>query len=239
MFDDAKPVFLAIHTWLNKAKEYYTAESEASEYAKIIQDLSCSYKYLAFFDFDENNQCKLHKRRADLLEDLVNLLNPTYYMAICRELWYELGLAYTSILDIKLDIFERIKIQENPGPHVLNKINTLCKKSIEKFESFIDSYKDANGEIPNTLSDDDLSPIIFAYFQIGRLFYKIITPNKQQQIINTQNSLKYYKLFVKSCEERKTIADSMKGELGVCKEMTVLLPLKIQKLQNEMNAEEN
>lgn len=231
MFEDAKPVFLTVQDWLNRAKEYYTVESEASEYAKIVQDQSNLYKYLAFYDFDEANQCKMHKRRADLLEDVLNTLNETYYMAICRELWYELGLAYSTILDIKLDTFERIKIQETPSPHILNKINILCNKSIAKFQSFIDSYKDKNTqELPATLATDELEPIMFAYFQIGRLYYKIMTPDKSLQISHTTNSLKYYQLFVIGCEEKKEFAERMRAEYGVCKEMIGLLPLKIKKI---------
>lgn len=231
MFEDAKPVFLTVQEWLNRAKEYYSVESEASEYAKIVQDHAMLYKYLAFYDFDESNQCKMHKRRADLLEEVLATLNETYYMAICRELWYELGLAYSQILDIKLDTFERIKIQETPGPHILNKINMLCNKSISRFDSFINSYKDKKtDELPTTLATDELEPIMFAYFQIGRLYYKIMTPDKQLQISHTKNSLKYYQMFVKGCEEKKEFAERMSAEYGVCKEMIGLLPIKIKKI---------
>jgi KIF-1 binding protein C terminal len=64
-FDDAKMIFLSAQNLLNKAKEYYTSENEASEYAIIVQDLAALYKCLAFFDDDDDNQCKLHKRRAE------------------------------------------------------------------------------------------------------------------------------------------------------------------------------
>lgn len=230
MFDDAKPVFLAVQTWLNRAKDYYSSESEASEYARIIQDLSSSYKYLAFYDFDESNQCKLHKRRSDLLEELLILLNETYYMAICRELWYELGLAYSTMLDIKLDAFDRIH-QGRANPHVLNKINMLCNKSITKFQCFVNSYKDKKtAELQVTISVDEMEPILFAYFQIGRLYYKIMSSDRAMQISNTESSLQFYQLFVKGCEEHKAIGERLKGEYGVCKEMISLLPLKIKKL---------
>lgn len=82
--DDAKLVMLKGLSWLNKAKEYYTKETEASQYAKIIQDIASLYKHLAFFDDDEDNQCKLYKRCADQLEELDQILNATYYQAICR-----------------------------------------------------------------------------------------------------------------------------------------------------------
>lgn len=259
MYDDAKPVFHAIKAWLDKAKEYYTADSEASEYAKIIQDISSAYKHLAFFEFDESSQCKLHKRRADVLEELLELLNPTYYLSICRELWYELGLSYTAILDIKLDIHGRTKSTDPPNPHALAKINTLCNKSIERFQSFITSYKDKakttkineenvqlqeitndNSEVDDStwskgLDDDELEPILFAYFQIARLYYKIMTPDREMIIGCLRNSLKYYQLFVNGCDEHKeTIKKRMSAEYGVCKEMTELLPLKIQKISAEL-----
>lgn len=229
MFDDAKPVFLATQTWLNRAKEYYTAETEASEYAKIVQDLAISYKYLSFYDFDESNQCKMHKRRADLLEDLLGLLNETYYLATCRELWYELGLAYSNMLDIKQDLVKATS--GPPNPNSLNKINQLCHKSIAKFQSFIASYSDkTTSELKAGLTEDEMEPILFAYFECGRLYYKLTTPDRTMQIENTKNSLRYYTMLVKECEENKKFQDRLKSEYGVCKEMTTLLPLKIKKL---------
>lgn len=230
MFDDAKPVFLTTQTWLNRAKEYYTAETEASEYAKIVQDLALTYKYLVFFEFDESNQCKMHKRRIDLLEDLLELLNETYYLSTCRELWYELGIAYSAMLDIKLDLHDRVKYAE-PNPNALSKINQLCHKSIAKFQSFIGSYSDKKTlELKSGLTHEEMEPILFAYFDCGRLFYKLTTPDRTMQIENTKNSLRYYQLLVNACEADKKFQQRMKAEYGVCKEMTTLLPLKIKKL---------
>ncbi|XP_037052408.1 KIF-binding protein [Bradysia coprophila] len=233
MFDDAKPIFLAIQTWLNKAKEYYTLDSEASEYAKIVQDQASAYKYLAFYDFDDGNRCKLHKRQADLLEGLLTM-NPTYYMNICREVWFELGSTYSTMMDIKLEAFEKLKIQENPRPHVINKINLLCQKSITKFQEFIDSYSDkGTNELRKNIPADEMQPILFTYFQIGRLYYKFITPDKKSQITNVSNCLKYYTLFMKTYDENKPLAEHFKQEYGVCREMVELLPLKIMKLRSE------
>lgn len=236
MFDDAKPVFLAVQSWLNRAKEYYTPETEASEYAKIVQDLANAYKYLAFFDFDESNQCKMHKRRADLLEELLELLNETYYLTTCRELWYELGLAYAAMLDIKIDLADRQRPKEDsPNPNALNKINSLCHKSIARFQSFIGSYhvKDSAEQLKPGITDDEMEPILFAYFECGRLFYKLSTPDRAQQIANTRNSLKYYQLLVDGCEANKTHEARLKAEYGACKEMVMLLPLKIKKLLDQ------
>lgn len=83
-FDDAKEVFLIAQMHLNKAKEYYSLENEASQHARIIQDYAHLFKFLAFFEDDTSTQSKLHKRRADQLEGVLSQLNPTYYMNICR-----------------------------------------------------------------------------------------------------------------------------------------------------------
>jgi hypothetical protein len=83
-FEDAKCVFLTAQSYLNEAKEYYSLENEASQYARIIQDYASLYKQLAFFEDNSSTQAKLHKRRADLLEAVKNELNPVFYMNICR-----------------------------------------------------------------------------------------------------------------------------------------------------------
>jgi KIF-binding protein len=83
-FEDAKCVFLSAQSYLSKAKEYYSLENEASQYARITQDYANLYKHLAFFEDDSATQAKLHKRRADQLEAVLGELNPTYYLNICR-----------------------------------------------------------------------------------------------------------------------------------------------------------
>ncbi|XP_058453971.1 KIF-binding protein [Malaya genurostris] len=235
--EDAKLVMLNGLSWLNKAKEYYTKETEASQYAKIVQDIASLYKVLAFFDDNEDNQCKLYKRCIDQLEELDQILNATYYQIICKEIWYELGLTYSKILDVKLTKLETMGPDERPTPHALNKINKLCENSIGKFHKFLESYKVPLGtlEIPSGIDESELQPILFAYFHIGRLYYKVITPDKRLQLANVKNSFRYYHNFVKHCERFEAVAAHFKAEMGVCKEMNTLLPLKIKKLMNELN----
>lgn len=153
-----------------------------------------------------------------------------------REVWYELGLTYGKMLDVKLSKLETV---ERPTPHALNKINHLCEKSIAKFQKFIESYKIPLDtlEIPASPAIDpaELQPILFAYFHIGRLYYKVITPDKRLQLNNVQNSFRYYHHFVKQCEANEAVAAHLGAEMGVCKEMSQLLPLKIKKLISEIN----
>lgn len=234
--DDAKPVFLNILKWIEKAKSYYTADTEASEYSKIIQDQATAYKHLSFFESDPTNQAKMHKRRIDLLEDLLKLLNKVFYMNIVREVLYELGMAYTNILDIKLEAFELGQKMPNcvVNPFALKKINDLITKSCKNFNEFIATYFQAKTQVLKPdLSVDELTTIAFSYFQMARVTYKFITPDKVLQYENLSICLENYKKFVELCAKNDEIGDKMKAEVGVSKEMIQLLPLKLNLLKGD------
>lgn len=231
--DDARPVFVTVQKWIEKAKSYYTSETEATEYSKIVQDHAMAYKHLAFFENDSSLAAKMHKRRADLLEDLLKILNKEYYLNIVREVQYELGMAYSNILDIKLEAFERTQKEPNPviNPQSLKKINELIVKSRNILIEYISSYYEPKTEVlkPN-LDMDELIPIAFAYFQVARMSYKFVTPDKQLLIENLTICLENYKKLVTVSDSNEELADKMKHEVGISKEMARLLPLKIQRL---------
>ena len=230
-FEDAKTVFHAGQSYLSKAKEYYSLESEASQHARIIQDYAHLFKHLAYFEEDPSVQSKLHKRRADQLEVMLTQLNPTYYRNISRELMFELGLTYSDMLDIKCDLLKFNEVQ----PTALSKINALCHKAINKFKEFENTYRDKKtNEVPQTLDVDELQVVACANFNLGRLYYKIITPDKRMQLDNVNSSYKHYMIFIDYCTKHPVIGERMKGEFGVTKNMCELLPLKIKKLMEEI-----
>ncbi|KAM7352485.1 KIF-binding protein [Cochliomyia hominivorax] len=230
-FDDAKEVYHFVCKWLDIAKEYYTSDNEATEYAKIIKDYAELYLHIAFFEEDPVNQSKMQKRRAKYYEELLELLNPEFYMSICRECWYEAGLAYCSILDIKLDCF---KANRTPNPQELNKINQTCQQAIKNFKSFIDSYTDKDGTLKTNIDVDEQRTLLYAHFHLGRLHYKMITPDQNLQYENLNNSLKYYKLFTDECAKLEEASKALQAEIGVCREMVSLLPLKIANVKKRL-----
>lgn len=235
--DDAKPVFLTTIKWIEKAKSYYAIDVEATEYSKIVQDHAMAYKHLAFFESDPSNQAKMHKRRVDLLEGLLEQLNKVFYMNIVRELLYELGTAYSNILDIKLEMFEQSQKESNVviNPNALKKINDLIIKSRNNFTEFISTYFVAKTqEFKPDLTVDELIPIAFSYFQVARISYKFITPDKHLQYKNLSTCLESYRKFVDLCSQKEEIGDKMKAEVGVSKEMIQLLPLKLQRVKGDI-----
>ncbi|XP_065355835.1 KIF-binding protein [Calliphora vicina] len=231
-FDDAKEVYHFVTNWLDIAKEYYTPENEATEYAKIIKDFAELYLHIAFFEEDPVNQSKMQKRRAKYYEELLELLNPVFYMAICRECWYGAGLAYCAILDIKLDCF---KANRTANPQELHKINQVCQQAIQNFKSFINSYTDKDGSLKINIDVDEQRTLLYAHFHLGRLHYKIITPDQNLQLENLSNSLKYYKIFTDECAKLEEASKALQAEIGVCREMVNLLPLKIANVKKRLH----
>ncbi|KDR21661.1 KIF1-binding protein-like protein [Zootermopsis nevadensis] len=236
IYEDARKVFLNAQEWLTKAKQYYTLEGHASDCVQITQDLSQLYKYLAFFEEDEERQSRMHKRRIDHLESVLKELNPHYYLLVCRQLWYELGETYSDILDIKLQRLQTV--DERPTPHALRKVNHLAEQSIANFNMFLESLRDAStNKMPTMFNEDVIRPALIAYFRIGRLYSKIVMPDKAAQLENLKQSLNAYKFLVDYCNHDKDARKHVSLEVAVCEDMVKLLPLKVQRLTLEVQQE--
>lgn len=139
LFEDAREVFLFTQKHLNKAKEYYSLEDRASDNIQIVQDHSHLFKHLQCFEQDEERQCKMMRRRINMLEAVLKELNPKYYLNECRQIWFELGETYHDIMHMK---YQKVKDSKGvPEPHILKSINTLTSSSILNFNNFLDSIK--------------------------------------------------------------------------------------------------
>ncbi|XP_041988397.1 KIF-binding protein [Aricia agestis] len=236
-YQDAREVFLCCQGWLEKAKAYYKLDSLACDHIELVQDSSQSYSYLAFFEEDDERRAKMHKRRIDMLEDLIKEVNPQYYLEYFRQLWYELGEIYSDILSIKLEKLNKSK--EKPTPHLLKKINLLCEKSIENYTNFLDSLKDKNGQMPEKLEHDVIRPVISAYAFIGRNSMKRIALDKVIQQDHIRKSYLSYKSVVDICAKDKDAALMMKEEYTLCQEMVNILEIKMKKLEREIATSPN
>ncbi|XP_033207158.1 KIF-binding protein [Belonocnema kinseyi] len=233
-FNDAKVVFLKVQKWLEDAKQYYSLENHASDYVQLVQDMSQAYKHLVFFENNEDRQAKMHKRRIDILEAVINEISETYYQIACRQIWIELGETYSEILDIKVERLHAL--EERPTPHMLSKINTLATSAIKYFEKFLESLQKCRMFVENKIFQHDLvRPALCTYFQLGRLYSKIITPDKNMQLVNVKKSCHFYAFLVNYCEKDSRAKELMLSELSFCSDLVKLLPLKISKLKIEIS----
>ncbi|XP_029174183.1 KIF1-binding protein homolog [Nylanderia fulva] len=234
-FDDARPVFLNVQKWLNKAKLYYGFENHASDYARIAQDMSQAYKYLAFYEEKEDRQAKMHKRRIDILEEVSQGLSPRFYRVICREIWLELAETYSEILDIKIDRLQALN--QKPTDQMTAKIERLARSSIKNYQSYVNSLemKESNDGIAS-FSNGELYQALYSYFHIGRLFNKIITSVLEQKIENIEKSLEAYSFIVNYYDKHSDIQDQFKKYefIKLSKEFVTLLPLTLDRLRQQL-----
>eukprot|EP00730_Choanoeca_flexa_P004227 TRINITY_DN11636_c0_g1_i10.p1 TRINITY_DN11636_c0_g1~~TRINITY_DN11636_c0_g1_i10.p1 ORF type:complete len:121 (+),score=25.59 TRINITY_DN11636_c0_g1_i10:235-597(+) len=87
-----------------------------------VQDNSNFYRHLAEYCDSPDTAAKMHKRRADMLGDMVNQLNSQYFLAICKQLHYELGEIYAEMMRLKM---AKLNSAAQPEPAALIKINKL------------------------------------------------------------------------------------------------------------------
>ncbi|CAG9762454.1 unnamed protein product [Ceutorhynchus assimilis] len=225
---DAKQVFLKMQDWVKKAQDYYSFNSLASDYIEIVQDQSQLYLKLLFFEDDQDNQAKLHKRRIDLMEHVINNINSQYYMSFCRQLWFELGNTYSDIIDIKSEKLR--EAADRPKPQALKKLNSLVEKCIRHFKSFVSSFK-VNVAEREKVQDDAEKPFLQAYFHLAAHYGRFVTLDKAVQLKNVEQQYEHYKFIVDYCEKHANAQQLIPMELDICKEMVMLLPVKMLRLK--------
>jgi len=229
VFDQARDVFKAVQAWLEAAKVFYALDGHCTDHVEIVRDHSRLYKLTAFFDPDLERQCKMHKRRADMLSDILKQLNRQFYLLVCRQLMFELGEIYSTMLDNKLALIEQS--QAPPNEHARGKVNTLTGKSIENFQAFVDSLRDSDGKFPDRFQEDDERPALIAHFYMGRLYSKYMDFDIPTRVKNMKNSVDSYKFLVDYCKTNPDATNKVKPERDLCEEMIVLLPAKMDKIR--------
>ena len=229
VYDEARLVFLSVVKWLDAAKGYYVINEHCTDYVEIVQDNSKAYKFLAFFDLDFERQCKMHKRRVDMLETVWKELNPQHYMLVCRQLIYEIAETLSIMLDLKLALLEEGSNQ--PNPHAVRKINQLTAQSIQRYQDYLKTLQTSDGKLPEKFSSDDERPALVAHFCVGRLHSKFLLTDVSERLANLKKSLDFYQYIVDYCERNPEAKERVKNERDVCAEMVTLLPAKMDRIR--------
>ena len=194
----AKKIFIFSTKCLEDAKNYYKFDGFVTDFVEITQDTSQLYKYLAFFDNEFENRCKMHKRRADMLNAILIELNPKYFLQICRQLTFEIAETYSEMAELKKAIIE--ECPQKFSVNSIKKINFLLLQAIKFYTGFIDSYKQEE-VLPAKFEDDDVRGILLCYFCMARLNAKYVTNDKQIKMKYLLKEKECYELIVNYCNE--------------------------------------
>lgn len=230
-YADTKSVFVFSLKCLEKSKEFYKLDGYVSAFVEITQDVSQLYKYLAFFDDSFENRCKMHKRRIDMLNEILLELNPQHFLVICRQLTFEIAEIYNEMAQLKKAILE-----EQPqkfSASSVKKINHLILQSIKYYAAFVDSYQ-REGKLPEKFDDDDVRGVLICYFYRARLNSKYFTNDKQTKLSYLQKEKECYQYIVDYCERNPDSAGVVVDELGIAREMLGLFNAKVNKALDSM-----
>lgn len=101
--ETARPFFLFAQQRLELAKKHYLLEEQCSDHVSIVQDHSRAFRLLAeHWEPNPDRQCRMHKRRLDMLREMLNALNPQHFLMLCRQLTFEMAETLQAMVTVKL-----------------------------------------------------------------------------------------------------------------------------------------
>lgn len=224
--DSALAIFLFANKRLANATNFFTLSEHASDHADCVLDQSRLYQLLIQFQSELGKICKMHKRRIDLLQQLLADLNPVYFMSHVRRILFEIAEAYSEMVHYKTQESEKLPDLQAQLT-MTRKVNSLIIKAIEYFKRFINTYRDQKtGHLPNRFDSDEVRPILIACFTTGRLHTKKMSsfPNEQLQFWTECESC--YKQVVDYIESNPDQENLIQQEVKVIREMLPLIPEK-------------
>lgn len=254
-FVAARKLFLAGQGWFQKALQWYELDGFVSDHIEIMQDFSQLYKCLITFEDDISRKCKMHKRRLDMLECIIPELNAKVYIEFYQQLCDEVASIYMQMAELK----GVLNHDRKHGPErnkASMKINELCLKSVQFYQMWILSFDKEMRTEPSTVEPEHYQCFMGSLFCIARMYGKVslfflrlvfvlrftLQADREQTLQIFHTDPKTYCLFLnKSLESyKKVIAfaerhggeaeEAFAGELGICREMVELLPLKMSRV---------
>lgn len=151
-FEHARAYFLRATQHIEAAKKYFVLDGFVSDHANLLQEQSKLYHYLAGFESDIKRKLAMETKRIELLQPLLLQLSQSAYEGLHKQISFELGDTYMSLLEIKLDKFRtrspsgEVNINALKKAEVI-KCNHYCKGALAMFAHFSSLY--ANTTAPD------------------------------------------------------------------------------------------
>ncbi|TGZ52039.1 hypothetical protein CRM22_010700 [Opisthorchis felineus] len=233
-YESAIPVFRMISHCFNQAEQYYTISEHCSDAVALGQQRSKAYLLMSGFESSEARQCRMHKRRVDVLETILRPLSRKHYLMLCRQLMFELAEALSTMRDLKQRAYEEVRQAKTESAlHYARKANSLAKRALAFYQQLINSYARPN-QLCHTLSEDEIRPLMLAHFYSARLHSKLFPATREDRVQNLSKALSQYNYVVSLVEAHlrhnpeSTIGQS--EEVQIARDMAHLLPTKITRL---------
>ncbi|XP_032662810.1 uncharacterized protein LOC116840331 [Odontomachus brunneus] len=131
-YNEAQKQFAKVLNVLYNSRLHVDILSEMNFSIRNRLYISNIYKYMAFYEKDTATQFLLRKRRTEILEEAANILSNKNNCKLLRLLWLQLTIAYSTLIDTKLDDIEASYLPYLPQSYFaleIDEINILVAKS--------------------------------------------------------------------------------------------------------------
>ncbi|XP_032662762.1 uncharacterized protein LOC116840312 [Odontomachus brunneus] len=147
-YNAAKEVFLYVIKILSDMTAHYCLSKDMKLCATIALCTSNAYKYMACYEQDLTSQDILQSRRRDILLEAINIIfsnnnnsndNNNNNRNELRHLRLQLAIAYSSLINIKLENLETINVQNTEQRYniIIDEINDLVKAGLVNLQIYM------------------------------------------------------------------------------------------------------
>eukprot|EP00741_Cyanophora_paradoxa_P010731 tig00020538_g10373.t1 len=230
-YEEAREVFKPGQDWLEKAKMFFVLDGYVTDHCNILWDQSQLYKYLATFEMDASRALIMTKRRAALLEPIIDAINPKAYDEIWKDYTMELAEIWREAMDAK--IYATFEVEEDYNPRkdasAMKKITEWGKAGLKYYALFLKSFETSEGVFPDPPPSNYEYLVLTAHFCSARIWTRLCppaSPSLREEIIeNMKKGLKEYEWCVNYCNKHNP--SCFKAEAELAKQMLQVVPLRI------------
>ncbi|KAL9642111.1 hypothetical protein ABK040_007117 [Willaertia magna] len=222
-FKDALVIFKEGKKAFEMSLNHFVLEGYVTDHVSILQDLSQAYRSLIFFEPDLDRKIAMEERRLELIQELVNELNVIHYRFTLKQLTFEVGEIYVTVLELLL---LKSKFKENYKEPTVKRLNTVITNSIKYLIKFSELFKE-RGAV--NVEPENNVVYIRSHLLLARMYYNYISSDPTTTIEYLKKSLIEYEYSVKF---HKQLDENIgiEGEIDMAKQMCSLLPIKIDEI---------
>jgi len=243
-FEAVREIFKLANHYFMRSLSHFLLDGWVTEHVRILQELSLMYRTLIFWEKNPKRAAAMMARRQQMLAPLLEHLNPKAFVAYYRQLSFEMGECMQEFFELKAEgkfpgtgwtspLDEDDEASTETSPAKLARCNELAKSSIKYYETFIATYNDRDGKIPNKVEDDDTRVYLTARLNTARLSTKMKGLSVDDQLDWHKKALKEYE-WILDYGSRHDVSTKpsigMATEMRLCEEMAGMLPAKLSKI---------
>ncbi|KAF2076072.1 hypothetical protein CYY_002636 [Polysphondylium violaceum] len=225
-FESARKCFLQAQHYFNKAKKYYQLDGFVTEYVNIEFDMVNLYEYLIKFETIGKRKTTMYKKRLELIEPLLQELNPQYFYSQVQAIYFKCGEIYSEIAKL----FERMSanLQET------SLYNNFLFKAIDNYQKYINTY-DMKGVDKDEAIKNDIDTFILAKCEIA-ICHKNVQGMNRLVYDHLNKSISNFKSIVELLKlpSNQDIFNRFQDEYQLCQDMLRLLPQKTKFLSDKL-----